>query len=71
MTDDIIAILERPTCSVGDLGKLLGISKNPAYEAVKRGDFASFRTGRRIHVLTAPLRRQLGVESIVNSERAT
>ena len=36
MTEDITAILERPTCSVEELGRILGVSKNPAYDAVKR-----------------------------------
>jgi hypothetical protein len=35
--EDITAILERPTCSVAELGRILGISKNPAYDAVKPG----------------------------------
>jgi len=43
MTEDITAILERPTCSVEELGRILGVSKNPAYDAVKRGDFPSIR----------------------------
>lgn len=68
MTEDITAILERPTCSVEELGRILGVSKNPAYDAVKRGDFPSIRIRGRIRVLTAPLRRTLGMEPVL-SER--
>jgi hypothetical protein len=60
--EDITAILERPTCSVAELGRILAISKNPAYDAVNRGDFPSIRVRKRIRVLTAPLRRTLGME---------
>jgi hypothetical protein len=62
MADDINAILHRPTCTVLELGKVLGLSKNATYAAVRRCDFASIRVEGRILVLTAPLRRMLGVE---------
>jgi hypothetical protein len=62
MANDINAILQRPTCTVRELGRVLGLSKNPAYAAVRRGDFASIRVEGRILVLTAPLRRMLGIE---------
>ena len=62
MTKDINAILERPTCSVEELGRILGVSKNPAYDAVKRGDIPSIRVRGKIRIPTAPLRRMLGIE---------
>jgi hypothetical protein len=61
MSDDIKAILARPTCSVDEFGKIFGLSKNPAYEAVKRGDVPSVRFGGRIRVPTAPLKAKLGL----------
>jgi hypothetical protein len=61
MPDDIRKILARPTCTVGEFGKIFGLSKNPAYEAVKRGDVPSIRMGRLIRVPTAPLRAKLGL----------
>jgi hypothetical protein len=61
MSDDIRALLEQPTCSVEELRKIFALSKNPAYEAVKRGDFPSVRIGRRIRIPTAPLRKMLGL----------
>ncbi len=36
--EDVKTILERPTCSVDEFAELMWISRNPAYEAVKRGD---------------------------------
>lgn len=62
MGDDIKVILEKPTCSVEEFRRIFGLSKNPAYEAVKRGDVMSVRIGGSIRIPTAPLRVQLGLE---------
>jgi hypothetical protein len=61
--EQVREILSPPTTSVEKAGRVLGLSRNVAYEAAARGDFASIRMGRRILLLTAPLRRQLGIES--------
>jgi len=61
MGSDIQAILSRPTCSVEEYRKIIGLSKNPAYEAVKRGDVPSIRVGGRIRIPTAPLKQMLGL----------
>jgi hypothetical protein len=62
MRDDIKEILARPTITVEQFGRIFGLSKNPAYEAVKRGDVPSIRMGRLIRVPTKPLRVKLGLE---------
>ena len=61
MRDDIKEILARPTCTVEESGEIFGVSKNPAYEAVKRGDVPSIRMGQLIHVPSAPLKIKLGL----------
>jgi Helix-turn-helix domain len=61
MTDDIKRILDQPTCSVDDLRKIVGGSRNTVYEAVRRGDFSTIRVGRRYRVVTAPLKVKLGL----------
>ena len=61
MDRDILTILSQPTCSVDDYRKIMGISKNPAYDAVKRGDVPSIRVGGRIRIPTAPLKQMLGL----------
>jgi excisionase family DNA binding protein len=48
---------------VGELPKVLGISRAAAYEAVKTGDIPSIRIGRRIVVPTAAVRRLLQLDS--------
>jgi hypothetical protein len=40
----------------------VGVSKGTGYEAVKRGDFEVLEIGRLKKVLTAPLRRKLGLD---------
>ena len=45
----------QPTVTVPHAGKLLGISRNSAYEAAARGEIPTIRIGRRILVPTARL----------------
>jgi len=51
-----------PTVSVERAGASLGISRASAYDAVRRGEIPAIRLGRRWVVLTAHLRRLLGLE---------
>jgi hypothetical protein len=52
-------ILSKPTCSVDEARKVLGIGKGGAYEDIRTGKIAHIRRGRRILVLTEPLKRTL------------
>jgi hypothetical protein len=61
MSDEIKAILDKPTCSVEEFRKIFGLSKNPAYDAVRRGDVRSVRIGGCIRIPTAPLKAKLGL----------
>lgn len=62
MNNRVKQILEHPTCSVEEYREIVPGSKNSAYEAIKRGEIEAIRVGKRIHVLTAPLRAKLGLE---------
>jgi hypothetical protein len=65
MTDDEIKqdIMNKLTVPVWPhVGRVLGLSKNPTYEAAKRQDFDCIRVGRALRAPTAPLRRRLGIE---------
>jgi hypothetical protein len=42
--------------------RVMGVGRNAAYASVHRGDVETMRVGDRILVLTAPLRRKLGIE---------
>ena len=41
---------DRLTYTVGEAAELLGISRNSAYEAVRKGELPTIRIGRRILV---------------------
>lgn len=50
---------ERKTYGVEEAGRLLGIGRNQAYEAAKRGDIPTIKIGKRILVPKAALDRML------------
>jgi excisionase family DNA binding protein len=52
--------MEARTLSVKDAAKLLGIGRNSAYEAVRRGEIPAIRIGRRCIVPRVALERLLG-----------
>ena len=62
MDPAIRKLLQKPTISVENAGRVLDMSRNAAYGAVHRGEIQSTRMGKRFIVPTAPLRRLLGIE---------
>jgi len=52
----------RQTYNVEEGGRLLGIGRNQAYEAARRGDFPTIRIGKRLLVSKAALDRMLNGE---------
>jgi excisionase family DNA binding protein len=50
---------ERPTMSIPEATKVLGIGVNGAYEAAKRGEIPTIQIGKRILVLREPLKKML------------
>ena len=51
--------LECLTVSVPEAGRLLGYSRNTAYEAIQRGELPVIRFGRKMRVPKAALERLL------------
>ncbi len=49
----------RKTLTVDETASALGISRNAAYEGVRRGEIPSIRVGRRLLVPRAALERML------------
>ncbi len=49
----------RKTISVEEAGKRLGISRNSAYEAAKRGEIPTIKIGRLLLVPEAPFERMI------------
>jgi len=52
---------ERLTWTVEETARKLGIGKNQAYEAVKKGQIPSIKIGKRLLVPAASFARLLGV----------
>lgn len=59
--NELRLLLQPPTMAVADAGRVLGLSRGSAYEAVHRGDIPSIKVGKRLLVPTAPIRRMLGL----------
>lgn len=51
--------LERRTLTVEEAARILGIGRNSAYEAVRRGEIPAIRLGHRLLVPRAALERLL------------
>jgi excisionase family DNA binding protein len=50
---------ERRTYTIEEAGRLLGIGRNQAYEAARRGDIPTIKIGKRLLVPRAALDRLL------------
>ena len=57
--------VERATLTVAEAGKLLGISRNLAYDLVAQGKLPTLRLGRRLVVPRVALQRLLEEASVV------
>jgi excisionase family DNA binding protein len=51
--------IERQTLTVSEAAQALGVSRNKAYEAAKRGEIPTIKIGGRILVPRAALERML------------
>ncbi len=51
---------DSPVMTVEEAAKVLRISRNSAYEAVKRGEIPSLRLGRLIRVPRAAILKMIG-----------
>ena len=58
------------TISVDEAAEWLGISRNSAYEAAKRGEIPVIRIGRLFKVPVVPFERMLGVSVSSKTEAA-
>jgi len=64
-TESVAAMLARPTITPDELHslKLIPLSRMSIYAACGRGEIESVRYGKRIAILTGPLKRRLGIEA--------
>jgi len=54
---------DRKTYKIEEAGRLLGIGRNQAYEAARRGDIPTIKIGKRLLVPKAALDRMLSGEA--------
>jgi excisionase family DNA binding protein len=59
MKPEFEEILSEPTISVPEAGRVLGLARNGAYEAAKRGEIPTVRLGHKIRVPTALLKKMI------------
>jgi hypothetical protein len=60
---EIEDLLSKPAITPDQLlqSKILPIGKNTIYAAISSGELASMKVGKKKLILTAPLRKQLGI----------
>ena len=51
--------IERKTITIEETAKVLGVGRNKAYEAARRGEIPTIKIGKRILVPLAALERML------------
>jgi excisionase family DNA binding protein len=61
--EELLALLRKPTITIDQAAKVLGISRAKAYEAARTGELTVLKFGKRRPVPTAPIRRLLGLEA--------
>jgi excisionase family DNA binding protein len=54
---------DRLVYTVPEAGRLLGLGRNAAYEAAKRGDIPTIRMGRLLRVPKGPFHKLVGTEA--------
>ena len=59
-TEKEVPMAKKLTGTVDEAAEAAGVSRNSAYEAVKKGEIPSIRIGKRILVLWGPFMRMLG-----------
>jgi hypothetical protein len=61
--EEVAKLLENPTITPEQLlrSKILPIGRNSLYDAIRNGEIASMPIGKKKAILTAPLRKQLGL----------
>jgi excisionase family DNA binding protein len=67
---DVLRRSQALTITSDEASRRLGIARNQAYEAAKRGEIPTIKIGRRLLVPRAALDRMLGIDGGSNTEAA-
>jgi excisionase family DNA binding protein len=62
--DALHKVRTQPTISVDEYSAVIGVDRQTAYAAAKRGDIPTVGVGRRVRVPSAPVRRLLGLDEV-------
>jgi hypothetical protein len=63
MNKELEELLSKPTADIPTVGRIcFGLSRNGSYAAARRGEIKTISVGRLKRALTAPLKRQLGLD---------
>jgi Mn-dependent DtxR family transcriptional regulator len=62
---EIAELLGKPTITPDELAKsgIFPLSRNGIYQAIERGEIEAIKIGRKKAVVTASLRKKLGIET--------
>ena len=68
---EIQALLQNPTITPAQLlkAKILPLGRNGIYDAIRRGDLDVITIGKKKAIITASLRKKLGLDVIATSKR--
>jgi hypothetical protein len=63
-SQEIRELLGRPTITPDELyrSRVLPLTRNGIYDAIRRGELEVLEFGKKKAIITAPLRRKLGME---------
>ena len=66
---EIQELLAKPTISPDELFRsgIFPLSRNGVYDAITRGDFEVLTFGKKKAILTAPIRRKLGLDGVAGA----
>ena len=67
---EIAELFAKPTITPDELLRsgVLPLTRNGIYEAIRRREIDVLEFGKKKAILTAPLRRKLGMEQVANSQ---
>jgi hypothetical protein len=62
---EVEELLSRPTITPDELHRsgVLPVGRNGIYDAIRRGDLTVIEIGRKKAIVTAPLRKKLGMDA--------
>jgi hypothetical protein len=64
-SEEIQAILRKPTASVDEFKLVMGCGRNQAYQFIREGGIRTLRIGQRILIPTSAIRLMLGEDDAV------